>query len=166
VNDLHQKMLDIYGVNVSSLSGLNDYSLLRLVAETGNELSRFPTAKHFVSWCQLSPRHKQTGRNLKKIRIKLASPAGQIFRDAARSLLNSKKTAIGAFMRKIRAKKGAAIAIKAGARKIAEAYYYIITKGKEYVEQGIAKYEQKLKEGEMWLLKKLANKHNIGLAMP
>lgn len=161
VKDLHQKMLDLYGVNVSSLSGLNDYSLLRLVGETGNDLERFPTAKHFVSWCQLSPKHKQTGRTIKKIRIRTKNPAGQIFRDAARSLLNSKHIAIGAFMRKIRAKKGAAIAIKAGARKLAEAYYNIIKKGKAYVEEGIANYQKKLKEREFKLLQKLALKYNV-----
>ena len=39
-------------------------------------------------------------------------------------------------MRKIRAKKGEPIAIKAGARKIATAYYNILTKGIEYVQEG------------------------------
>jgi hypothetical protein len=144
-----------------SLSGLNDYSLLRLVGETGNDLERFPTEKHFVSWCQLSPKHKQTGRTIKKIKVRTKNPAGQIFRDAARSLLNSKYTAIGAFMRKIRSKKGAAIAIKAGARKLAIAYYNIIRKGKAYVEEGIANYQKKLKEREFNLLQKLALKYNV-----
>lgn len=164
VDNLHQKMLNMYGINVSSLSGLNDYSLLRLVGETGNDLSRFPTAKHFVSWCQLSPRHKQSGRTSKKIRIKTKNFAGQIFRDAARSLLNSRTIAIGAFMRRLRSKKGPAIAIKAGARKIAEAYYNIITKGVAYVEKGIRDYENKLRQRELALLTKLAIKHNVALS--
>jgi len=163
IKGLHQKMLDLYGVNVGSISGLNDYSLLRLAGETGNDLSRYPTSKHFVSWCQLSPRHKQSGKMFRRIRVKTGSPAGQIFRNAARSLLNSKHIAIGAFMRRIRSKKGAAIAIKAGARKLAEAYYNIITKGNSYVEQGIIAYQNQLKEREFKLLTRLAVKHNITL---
>jgi len=83
----------------------------------------------------------------------------------SRSLLNSKHIAIGAFMRKIRAKKGAAIAIKAGARKLAIAYYNIITKGKTYVEEGIVNYQKKLKEREFKLLQKLALKHNVELIL-
>jgi len=163
IKNLHQKMLDMYGINVSSLSGLNDYSLLRLVGETGAELSRFPTVKHFVSWCQLSPRHKQSGKFKKSLRVKTRSQAGQIFLESATSLLNSKHIAIGAFMRRIRAKKGSCIAIKAGARKLAEAYYNLITKGQQYVEQGIVNYQNKLKEREQKLLIKLAVKHNLAL---
>lgn len=164
IKELHQKMLDLYGMNVSTLSGLTDYSLLRLVGETGHELSRFPTGKHFISWCQLSPRNSQSGKVNRKIKLKNKSKAGQIFREAARSLLQSKKIAIGAFMRKIRSRKGAPIAIKAGARKIAMAYYNIITKGKEYVEEGIKNYEAKLQARELKLLTLLANKHGIQLS--
>jgi transposase len=164
VKNLHQKMLDMYGVNMSSLSGLNDYSLLRLLGETGNDLSRFPSVKHFISWCQLSPRHSQSGLMKKRIRIKNRSYAGQIFRDAARSLLSSKNIAIGAFMRKLRSQKGAGIAIKAGARKIAEAYYNMLTKGTHYVEHGIEKYNLLMRERELKLLNTLATKHNVNLA--
>lgn len=163
IKKLHQKLLNLYGINVSSLSGLTDYSLLRLVGETGNELSRFPTAKHFISWCQLSPRNSQSGKVNRKIKLKNKSKAGQIFREAARSLLQSKEIAIGAFMRRIRSKKGAPVAIKAGARKIAISYYNILTKGQEYVEAGIKQYELKLKARELKLLTLLADKHQIQL---
>jgi hypothetical protein len=161
IHELHQKLLKLYGVNVSTISGLTDYSLLRLVGETGNDLSRFPTDKHFVSWCQLSPRNSQSGKMNRRIKVKNKSKAGQIFREAAQSLLASKKTAIGAFMRKIRGKKGSTVAIKAGARKIASAYYNIITKGQEYVELGIQQYEAKLKQRELRLISILADKHKI-----
>ena len=166
IEELHQKLLNMYGVNVSSLSGLTDYSLLRLVGETGYELSRFPTGKHFISWCQLSPRNSQSGKVSRKLKLKNKSKAGQIFREAARSLLQSKKIAIGAFMRKIRSRKGAPIAIKAGARKLAMAYYNIITKGNEYVEIGIKSYETKLQARELKLLALLSNKYGITLNLP
>ena len=165
INDLHQKLLNIYGVDVSSLSGLTDYSALRLVGETGYDLSRFPTVKHFVSWCQLSPRNMQSGKMNRKLRMKNKSKAGQIFREAAQTLLQSKKIAIGAFMRRIRSKKGAQVAIKAGARKIASAYYNMITKGAEYVENGIKQYDAILKQREIRLISILANKHNIELSI-
>lgn len=99
----------------------------------------------------------------RKLKMKNKSKAGQIFREVAQSLIQSKHIAIGAFMRKIRAKKGATIAIKAGARKIATAYYYTLTKGIEYVEEGIKKYEEKLKVQEIKLLALLANKHKLKL---
>jgi transposase len=161
VSDLHQKLLTFYSVNASTISGLTNYSLLKLVGEVGNDLSRFPTVKHFVSWCQLSPRNNQSGKFNRRIKVKTNSKAGQIFKEAAHSLLASKDIAIGAFMRKVRSKKGAPVAIKAGARKIAIAFYNILTKGEIYVEQGVKKYEAKLKARELKLLTLLANKHNF-----
>jgi len=163
IDSLHQKMLDLYGVNISTLSGITDYSALRLVGETGFDLNNFPSVKHFISWCRLSPRNSQSGKVNRRLRTKTSSKTGQIFREAAQSLLQSKNTAIGAFMRRIRSKKGAPVAIKAGARKLAAAYYNIITQGQEYVEQGLKKYEQKNREREIRLLSLLADKHNMSL---
>lgn len=166
IKNLHQKLLNIYGLDVSTLSGITDYSALRLVSETGYELSRFPTAKHFISWCQLSPRNSQSGKINRRLKMKSNSKAGQIFREAAQSLIQSKKTAIGAFMRKIRSRKGSTIAIKAGARKIAMAYYNIITKGVEYVENGIEQYQAKIRAREIRLISTLATKYDLVLVSP
>ena len=66
-------------------------------------------------------------------------------------------------MRKLKGRKDTSIAIKAGARKLAEAYYNAITKGIDYVEQGIKKYEQQLKLKEVSMLNRLAKKHKMQL---
>ena len=163
VKDVHQKLLNIYGVNGNTISGINDYTLLRLLGEVGNDMSRFPTAKHFVSWCQLAPALNQSGKMSRRIKIRNGSKAGQIFRGVAQGLLNSKYIAIGAFMRRIKAKKDSKIAIKAGARKLAEAFYNLLTKGTEYVEQGVKKYEELIRNKERIHLEKLAKKHNMQL---
>ena len=163
VKNLHQKLLNIYGVNGNSISGINDYSLLRLLGEAGNDMSRFPTAKHFVSWCQLAPMFNQSGKMYRRVKVRNGNKAGQIFRGIAQGLLNSKYIAIGAFMRRIKAKKDSKIAIKAGARKLAEAFYNLLTKGTEYVEKGIKKYEDLIKHKEKLFLEKLAKKHNMQL---
>lgn len=161
IEGLHQKMMQIYGVNLSSISGFSDYTLLRLVGETGTDMSRFPTVKHFVSWCGLSPKRHQSGKIKKRVRGVPCNQSGQIFKLCAQSLMNSKTTAVGSFIRKIKAKKDAGTAIKAGARKLAIAYYNALTNGTEYVEQGIRKYEEQIKQREIKALKKLAGKHNF-----
>jgi transposase len=163
VTDLHQMMVRLHGVNISSISGLNDYTLLRLIGETGVDMGRFPTVKNFTSWCGLTPQNHQTGKVKKRVKGICCNKAGQIFKECAQGLLNSKYIAVGSFMRKLKARKDAAIAIKAGARKLAEAYYNAITKGIGYVEQGIKKYEQQLKQKEVSLLNKLAKKHQLQL---
>lgn len=163
IQNLHQKLLNIYGVDANCLPGITDYSLLKLLGETGPDMSRFPTAKHFVSWCGLAPGHNQSGSKSKKAKTKNSSNAGQVFREIAQSLLNSKYIAIGSFIRKLRGRKDSKIAIKAGARKIATAFYNLLTKGTGYVEQGVRKYEQQLKEREQKYLYKLASRHGMKL---
>lgn len=164
IKGLHQMMVCIYGMNVSSISGINDYTLLRLMGETGSNMSRFPSIKHFVSWCGLSPKKNQSGRMNKRVKGISCNKAGQIFKEVAQGLLTSKYIAIGSFMRKLKARKDSGIAIKAGARKLAEAYYNALTKGIDYVEQGTKKYEEQLKQREKATLYRLAKKHNMQLS--
>lgn len=163
IPDLHEMMVKLHGVNIGSISGINDYTLLRLIGETGVDMSRFPTVKNFTSWCGLTPKNHQTGKTSKRVKGTSCNKAGQIFKDCAQGLLNSKYIAIGSFMRKLKGRKDAAISIKAGARKLAEAYYNAIRKGIDYVEQGVKKYEEQLKLREVSILNRLAKKHKMQL---
>ena len=163
IDGLHQKLLNIYGVDANCIPGLTDYTLLKLLGEVGANMERFPTVKHFVSWCGLAPGHNQSGSGSKRVKVKNHSNAGQIFRQVAQSLMNSKYIAIGSFIRKLRGRKDAKIAVKAGARKVAAAFYNLLAKGTMYVEQGIAQYEQQIKQREQKLLHKLAHKHGLKL---
>lgn len=163
INNLHEMMVKLFGVNVTAISGINDYTLLRLVGETGSDMSRFPTVKHFISWCGLAPGHYSSGTMNRRVKKMPCGKAGQIFKEIAQGLENSTKIAIGSFIRRLKASKNAPIAYKAGARKLATAYYNVLTKGMEYVEKGVVKYEEQLKHRELAVLKKLAKKHNMQL---
>jgi len=163
IKNLHQTLLNIYGVNANCIPGITNYSLLKLLAEVGTDMSRFATVKHFVSWCGLAPGHNQSGTKRKKSKFKNRSNAGQIFRELAWGLMNSKYIAIGAFIRRLKGRKNSGIAIKAGARKIAEAFYNLLTRGVDYVEQGVRKYEQQLKEKQRLYLEKMAKQHGFKL---
>jgi transposase len=161
IDGLQDMLVKMYGVDASRISGINNYTLLRLLGETGVDMSRFETKKHFVSWCNLSPGRNQSGKSSKFVKRAPCNKAGQIFKEVAQSLENSKFIAIGQFIRNLKIKRGASVAYKAGARKVAEAFYDSITKGSEYVEYGIKKYEEQKKQKELTLLKKLAKKHDM-----
>ncbi|MBK6482813.1 MAG: transposase [Chitinophagaceae bacterium] len=51
-----------------------------------NRYESFPTIKHFVSWCGLSPGRNQSGKKSKWIKQAPCNKAGQIFLEAAQSL--------------------------------------------------------------------------------
>ena len=160
---LHAMLIRLYGVDASTVSGINDYTSLRLIGETGVDMSKFPSSKHFVSWCGLSPKQHKSGKMNKRVKGTRCNKTGQIFKEVAQSLINSKTIAIGSFIRKLKARRDPAIAIKAGARKLAVAYYDTLTKGSAYVEEGTKKYEEQILKREKAVLKKLAKKHNMQL---
>jgi transposase len=163
IEDLHNILLKIQGANPTVLPGINDYSYLRLTAELGNDLSKWPTKKQYTSWLGLAPGQNQSGKQSKRSKRRSSTRAGQIFKQAAQSLLISKQPGLGAFARRIKAKRGAAIAIKATARKLAELYYDIFTKGMVYVEQGVIKYEEKIRQQQINFLARKANEYNLKL---
>jgi transposase len=164
INNLHQKVVQINdGVNLTSIAGINDSTALRLAGEVGLDMSRFPTAKHFVSWVGLSPKNKQSGKMKRRLKSPKGNYAGEIFRQSAQALSTSKHNAIGAFIRRLKGRKGPMIAIKAGARKIAIAYYNALTRGIDYVEEGTIRYLQQQENRELKLLHNLAYKYDYNL---
>ena len=161
IEDLGKYLINIFGgKDATVLSGVTDYTWLQLLSETGYDLSRWATEKHFTSWAGLSPGQHWSGK-MRKNKKKAGRPkAGQIFREIAQSIITSKYIALGAFGRKLRARKGPSIAIKAMARKLAVLYWRIMVKGLDYVENGIQKYEDQLLAQRQKTLIRLAKELN------
>lgn len=162
ISNLGESLMKIFkGKDATILSGITDYSWLQLLTETGDDLNRWPSEKHYTSWLGLAPGQNFSGK-MHKNKKKAGKPkAGQIFRQIAQSLLNSKNIALGAFGRKLRARKGPAIAIKSLARKLAALYWRVMVKGLDYVENGIKKYEEQLLQQKQKTLVRLANELNL-----
>ena len=155
VDHLGGHLLKIFsGIDATQVSGITDYTWLQLYSELGNNLKNWPTEKHFTSWLGLAPGQHQSGKKNKNRNKKYRPKAGQIFRQIAQSLIESKTIALGAFGRRIKAKRGPGIAIKATARKLAITYYRLMVNGGEYVEKGIAQYQKQMQDNkEKWLRK-------------
>lgn len=163
IPDFEQKLLLLYGNrDVTRLPGLGCNNALELMAELGTDLSKWPNAKQFVNYLGLCGQKVYSGKMRKQKRRKMPN-AGQIFREAAQTLLKSTHIGLGTFARRLRSRKGPYIAIKATARKLAIMYYNIVSKGIEYVEAGTEAYQRQLQETELKRLTKLAFKHNLSL---
>ncbi|MCF6167129.1 transposase [Lutibacter sp.] len=145
IENMGQHLLEIFkGKDATVLPGITDYSWMQLLSEIGVDLEKWKTEKHFTSWLGLAPKQHNSGKRNRNYKSKGTPKAGLIFKQAAVGLLNSKHIALGAFGRKIRAKKGGLVAIKAVARKLAELYWKLFVKGLDYVENGIKKYQEKM----------------------
>lgn len=159
VKDLGKHLYQIFDEkDATVLPGISDYNWLQLFTEIGDDFSKWKTEKHFTSWLGLAPKQHNSGKRNKNYKSKGSPRAGLIFKQAAAGLLNSKNIALGVFGRKIRARKGGLVAIKAVARKLAVLYYKLHTKGLEYVEESIEKYQQKvLEQKQLGIIKAAKN---------
>jgi hypothetical protein len=129
-----------HGVDLSQIDGLTPYSALKLLAEIGTDVSRWPTEKHFTSWLTLAPKNKVSGGRLLSSRTQpSANRAAAVLRMAAMSLGRT-QTALGAFYRRLAARIGKPQAITATARKLALLIYRALSGKLVYQDPGADAY--------------------------
>lgn len=134
------------GVDVTQIDGMNVVTALTAISETGFDMSKWLTQKHFCSWLALTPNNRISGGKILSAKTKkVASRAAWAFRMAAQSLHNS-PTALGAFYRRIKSRLGAKSAIIATAHKIAVLYYNMLKYGSDYVDQGQDYYNKRYQD--------------------
>lgn len=141
--DLRTALIRACGVDLTAIPGIDVGTALKIIAEVGPDLSRFPTIKHFASWLGLCPGTKISGgKVLSTASQHTANRLAQALRMAAVSVGNSKKAALGAYHRRLAARIGKAKAIRATAHKLARLIYILLTRGQAYVEKGLAYDEE------------------------
>ncbi len=162
VPQLRQQMGQIFGKDLGRLPCLNESTVAQLLAEIGCDMSRWKDWRHFGSWLALAPSVAQSGRRRRREKRYL-SRGGQILCRAVQCMAVGKHTWLASFYRRIRARRGAKVAIKATAYKLAKLIYLVLTRGWEYVEEGIAKYEARVRQMQLRALQKLARTLNYEL---
>lgn len=143
---MRKALYTVAGVDLTRIDGLGPESVLRLIAECGGDMSRWPTAKHFTSWLTLAPGNKITGGRLLSSRTRRsANRAATLFRIAA---VNAGRTAtaLGAFYRRLAARTGKAKAVTATARKIATLFYNLLRHGATYQDPGADLSEERYRQ--------------------
>jgi len=161
--DLAQSLYRMAGVDLTQVDGLKAIMVQNILSEIGTDMSPWPTAKHFASWLRLSPNNKITGGKVKQ-RGTLPSQnrVNTAFRVAAQSLARS-DCALGAFLRRIRAKHGAPIAITATAHKLARIVYTMLKNRQPYHDPGASYYEEQYRLRTIRNLQRRASKLGMRL---
>jgi len=129
--DLRTESYKLFGVDLTQIPGLMAI-VLALFSEVGRDMSRWPTASHFISWLALCPDNDISGgRVLWRGMRRVQNRAGHLFRLAAHSLHHD-QTPMGDYLRRMKSKLGPAGATTATAHKIAIIFYTMIKKQVEY----------------------------------
>src|SRR6266571_2173094 len=121
--DARQRLHHVAGVDLTAIEGIEESTALVVLSEIGTDMSRWPSEKHFGSWLGLAPNPKKSGGRVKSSATRPGvNRAAQALRLAAKNLQRS-QSALGAFFRRIAARRGLAKAITATAYKLARIIY-------------------------------------------
>ncbi len=107
------------GADLTQIHGYGPYTLLRLVAGYGNDIRKWPSAKHSTSWLSLAPANEISGDRLLSSKTPRSSNRAAVLLRIAAVNIGRTQTALGAFYRRLAARTGKAKAVTATARKLA-----------------------------------------------
>jgi transposase len=154
--NLEGELKRIFGVDLTSIDGINILTSQVILSELGPDLSAFPSEDDFSSWLELVPRRNITGRKVIKQKSRESkNRVADALRMAAESLSDS-DSYLGARYRKYRGRMEGKKTVKTMAHYLACLVYRLLTKGQEYVDRGAAYFEKKRTEREMVSLKRKA----------
>lgn len=155
--DVRTHLYRLTGVDLVAITGLEENTVQTIITETGTDMSRWRTCKHFGSWLGLAPRNDiSAGKVLRSKTLTQHNRASQAFRMAAQSVTRS-NTAIGAYFRRLAARMGVAQAIVATAYKIARIFYTMLKNRTQFQEIGADEYERRYRERLIARLSKKAS---------
>ena len=148
--DVRSYLQQIYKVDVLEIYGLSEMGGLEILAETGVDLSKWPTVGQFKSWLNLSPNNKISGGKLisSKLLKKKPNAASQAFRIAANTVQRSDHW-LGHYFRRMKSKGGNKFAVVATANKIATIFYTMVTEKKAFKPVDIEAYQKKYKNAKI-----------------
>ena len=145
----------ILGVDVMAIYGVSDIIALEILSETGTDMTKWQTPKHFVSWLNLCPNNKISGGKIISSMLMKKKPntASQAFRNAANAVQRSDNW-LGDYYRRMKAKGGNKYAMVATANKIATIYYKMVRYKQEFNPLDLKEYQQKYKMAKISYLER------------
>ncbi len=153
---LAEALLRMSGVDLARIPGIDTDTALKIIAEIGIDMSRWKSEKEFASWLGLCPGSKISGgKVLSSASKKVANRVAAALRMSAFSLMRS-KSALGAYIRRQKARLGAPKAITATAHKLARLVYSLLKHGTDYVDAGQDSYEVRYRSRMVQNLKRKA----------
>jgi len=145
---------EMCGVDLCKIPGVSEVTALELISETGVDMKKWKSRKHFAAWLNLTPNTKISGGKIISSKVmKKKNKAGQCLRMAA-STLSKNKTPLGDYYRRMRGKFGGKGAALATAHKLARIIYAMLIEKKEYNLNILETAQQKLKEQRIKRLEK------------
>jgi len=134
------------GVDLTTIAGIEAGTALVILRQIGTDRHRWPRVQHCWSWLGLGPQHQLSGGKGLSRRVRPGAHRGTVaLRLAARSVPHSQR-ALGAFFRRMPARRGTPTALTATAHTRARRVSSRLPHGSASVPQGVDAYEAPYRE--------------------
>ena len=120
-----------------TIPGVGQRAAEVIIAETGSDMSQFPSPQHLSSWAGICPGNDESAGKRRRGKTRRGNPwlrAGLI--EAGQAAARTKRTALGARYRRIMSHRGHNKAVLAVARSILEISYHLMRRSTTYQELG------------------------------
>jgi transposase len=122
---------------LTTMPGLSDTAARVLIAEIGDDMSRFPSPGHLISWAGLCPRLDVSAGKRHSTRIRHATPwLKTTLIQAAWAAARKKDSYLHAQFLRLKTRRGPKKAIVAVAASMLTAAYFMLRDGVEYHDLG------------------------------
>jgi len=161
VAELLLRMSD--GHDLTAINSIDAYAALKVIAEIGTDMTRWPSEKHFASWVTLAPQNKITGnRRISSTTPRSGNRVAALLRICATSQARA-DSALGAFYRRIAYRRGKNKAVTATARKIAILIYRVLSGEIDFKDPGANAYDEMHRRRSINALRRRASQ--LGLSV-
>lgn len=161
--EIRKLLYRLTGADLTQIHAIGPYTALRLVAEIGTDMGRWPSEKHFTAWLTLSPNNKVSGGKILSSKTRPSSNrAAAMLRMCAMSVGRT-STALGAYYRRLGYRVGKAKAITATARKLAILVYRVLRGDIDYSDPGAETYDAQHRTRTLRNLRNRAQRLGFGL---
>ena len=139
--DLRAHLHRLFGVDLTTIPGIDVLTAHTLLTEVGPDLSKFPTPSAFASWLGLCPDNRISGGKVLSVKTRRVKNRAALALRMSAQAVQSSRTALGGYYRRMRAKLGGPKAITATAHKLARVVYHLIATGHGYEESVFLRHE-------------------------
>lgn len=141
---------------LTTMPGISDVAARVIVAEIGDDMSRFPTAAHLISWAGLCPRLDESAGKKRTTRVRRGAPwLKPVLVQAAWAAAKKRDSYHRAQYLRLKARRGPKKAALAVAASMLTAAYHMLKYGLEYRDLGPLHFERNKKVQVASLLRRL-----------
>lgn len=132
---------------LTTIPGISDIAAHVLLGEIGDDMSRFPSAGHLVSWAGLCPRNDESAGRRRSTRLRAGAPwLKTVLVQAAWAASRKKDSYFKAQFHRISLRRGPKKAVVAVAASMLTAAYHMLQRGIFYEDLGANHFDRRDKD--------------------